>query len=210
MTASSNNPTTGAPIYLAAAPPDTAVDMTEVAAYAGKVGTRLIGSTAERTAYDYAREGLGWFDTAVDTEYLHDGTNWDAIFHDWKSWTPTLTGLSLGNGTRSGKYQQNGRHVHYALRFTAGSTTSASAAFGFSTPVTPADSAYKHVGTGVWTRAAGIIYPVQARIPGGSIIYATLGNSAGPIMTATNLSNTYPGALANGDALYMQGSYEVD
>lgn len=76
MASSSNDATTGHPIFDDADAPDLAVNPTEVAAFAAEVGTRLIGDTADRTAYTYAREGLGWYDTTLDTEYLHNGSGW--------------------------------------------------------------------------------------------------------------------------------------
>lgn len=76
MAASSNDPTTGAPVFLDSDAPDPAVNPKQVAEFAAHVGTRPIGSTAERTAYAYAREGLGWYDTNLDAEFLHNGTGW--------------------------------------------------------------------------------------------------------------------------------------
>lgn len=79
MASSSKNPVTGAPVFGDQDAPDPAVNPTEVAAYAAKVGTRLIGTTAERDGYDYAREGLRWYNTTTKSEDLHDGTGWRAV-----------------------------------------------------------------------------------------------------------------------------------
>lgn len=76
MTASSFDPATGAPIFDDADAPDVAQNPTEAAAFAGRVGTRLIGTTSERVAYAYAREGLRWYDTTVEGEFIHNGSGW--------------------------------------------------------------------------------------------------------------------------------------
>ena len=76
MAYSSLDPSTGAPVFLDSDAPDPAVNPSQVAAFAAEVGTRLIGTTAERTAYAYAREGLRWFDTTTDKEYLYNGSGW--------------------------------------------------------------------------------------------------------------------------------------
>lgn len=76
MAVNSNDPTTGHPIFSDSDAPDIKVDPTKVAEYAGKVGTRLIGTTAERTAYTFAREGLRWYDTDLAGELVHDGSGW--------------------------------------------------------------------------------------------------------------------------------------
>jgi hypothetical protein len=78
MAYSSLDPTTGAPVYLDSDAPDPAVNPSQVAEYAAQVGTRLIGTTAQRTAYSYARDGLCWYDTTLDREYRHNGTGWVA------------------------------------------------------------------------------------------------------------------------------------
>lgn len=76
MASSSLDPTTGAPRFLDQDAPDPAVNPTEVAAFAGKVGTRPIGTTAERLAYPFAREGLKWFDTTVKGEFTYQNGAW--------------------------------------------------------------------------------------------------------------------------------------
>lgn len=76
MAANDVDPTTGAKIYLGTGAPDTGADLTELAADAARTGTRLIGSTAERTAYAYGRQGLLWYDTDAGREYRHDGSSW--------------------------------------------------------------------------------------------------------------------------------------
>jgi hypothetical protein len=87
MASSSNDPTTGAPVFLDSDAPDPAVNPSEVATYAASVGTRLIGSTTERNAYAYARAGLRWYDTTLGTEYRDDGTSWRAEFSLQKAFT---------------------------------------------------------------------------------------------------------------------------
>lgn len=76
MAVNSYDPTTGHPLFVDTDAPDIKVDPTKAAEYAGKVGTRLIGTTAERVAYAYARRGLGWYDTTADMDYVHTGSGW--------------------------------------------------------------------------------------------------------------------------------------
>lgn len=76
MASSSNDPVTGSPIFADGDAPDVARNPTEVAEFAAEVGTRLIGTTAERLAYAYARDGLEWRDTTLDRTFIHDGTGW--------------------------------------------------------------------------------------------------------------------------------------
>jgi hypothetical protein len=55
----------------------------------------------------------------------------------WASWTPTWTGLTVGNGTVSAKYQQNGKTVAFRVSVLFGSTTTITSAIRFSPPVVP-------------------------------------------------------------------------
>lgn len=54
----------------------------------------------------------------------------------WQSWTPTFTGLTLGNGTISAKYMKIGKTVFCQFLLTWGSTTSASGSLTATIPVT--------------------------------------------------------------------------
>lgn len=76
MASSSNDPTTGAPIFGDGDAPDPAVNPTQVAEYAASVGNHPKGTTAERLAYDYAREGIFFSDTDLDTVFYHNGSGW--------------------------------------------------------------------------------------------------------------------------------------
>jgi hypothetical protein len=63
------------------------------------------------------------------------GTSWA-----WQSWTPTLTGFSLGNGTITAAYCQIGKTVFCRVRLVFGSTTSVSSDPVFTLPVTSSSS----------------------------------------------------------------------
>lgn len=79
MAIDSIDPVTGSPQFLDGGAPDLAVDQNAVSNYAAKVGTRLIGTTAERTAYAYGRKGLEWYDTDLNTVLIHNGSGWQGI-----------------------------------------------------------------------------------------------------------------------------------
>lgn len=68
--------TTGAPIFLPGGVPADAADLTEVAAYAAMRGNTLVGTTAERNAFQYPRTGMTWFDTTRMRDYVYNGTGW--------------------------------------------------------------------------------------------------------------------------------------
>jgi hypothetical protein len=95
MTASSFGPK-NEPIFADGDAPDVAVNATQAAAYAAKVGNRRVGTTAERdeaaTNPREVWEGLLWFDTTLDTEFLWMGI-WIRVGGVWATFTPTTAGL---------------------------------------------------------------------------------------------------------------------
>src|SRR5690606_28460176 len=122
------------PEFAGAGAPDTAVDLTLLGAFAAQVGTRLIGSTAERTAYAYAREGLAWWDTDDAALYVHNGSGWELVFQDWRTYTPVL---SNATGTVAASYQVIGETVHVMFALTVATVTGLPV---FSLPVDASDS----------------------------------------------------------------------
>lgn len=82
-------------------------------------------------------DGTGIADSAIKPKALFTGTGstWS-----WTAWTPTLTGLTLGNGSLAGcKYIQIGKTVHFRFNLTFGSTSAVTAAGQFTLPVTSID-----------------------------------------------------------------------
>lgn len=104
------DPVDGYPKFLDTGAPDLAVDQTAVAKYAAARGTRLIGTTAQRTAYAYKKKGLRWFDTSDNTEYIHNGTGWEAdsaldtgwltlpLLNSWTQYTSETPKYRVKNG----------------------------------------------------------------------------------------------------------------
>ena len=77
--------TTGAPIFLETGAPEIGADNTAVAEFAASVGTRLIGTSTQREAYEFQRRGLAWFDTTLGREFLHDGESWKESYGYWET-----------------------------------------------------------------------------------------------------------------------------
>ena len=86
---------------------------------------------------------------------------------DWKSWPPTLTNFTLGNGTMQAKYCQVGEITFMQFYFLGGSTSSYGTSFRFSVPVTndASDLQYQPAGFG-WARPdkGGSIYTIVGQV----------------------------------------------
>ena len=108
--------TTGAPRFPESDAPQTGADYEEVADFAATVGTRLIGTTTERNAYAYAREGLCWYDTTLDQEFIYTGSGWVSVWQDtgWVTVSSYSTGWAAFGGGEAARWRvRNGvLHVH--------------------------------------------------------------------------------------------------
>jgi len=198
------NATTGAPEFSGSGTPETAADLTEVAAFAASVGTRLIGTTAERTAYDHAREGLEWWDTDLDTLYVHNGSGWETVFKDWAAYTPTTVNFT---GTVVAEYQVVGKTVNVRIRATL------SAALGgqptFSLPVTASNANPEPLGMGWLNDANGTEYPAFIRKNSATTAAPYTINAASTNALLANTTASIPFTWASGDIIHMNFSYRA-
>jgi hypothetical protein len=155
---------------------------------------------------------LGWADNLL---YLRTPAgDWQAIWSApgpgiWQDYTPTLTNVTLGNGTITGRYMSVGDLVRGVVRLAFGSTTSVSDIIRVSSPtainltthpqnIAPIGNA---VGSNTVDRAFGSV------TPGGSNDMRIIGVTQG---TFTSLSwrNGTPWTWASGHSLYLHFEYE--
>lgn len=204
MAADSTNATTGAPEFDGAGAPDTAVDLTLLGAFAATVGTRLIGTTAARTAYAYAREGLRWYDTDLDAEYLHNGSGWVLWFQDWTAYTPTTVNFT---GTVAASYQVIGATVNVRIRATL------SAALGgqptFSLPINASDGNPEPLGMGWLNDVSGGEYPCFIRKNSASTAAPYAINAASTNALLANVTASIPFTWVSGDVIHLNFSYRA-
>jgi hypothetical protein len=101
----------------------------------------IIAATAADTA---ARLAVGANDTVLTADSTTaTGLKWAAASGGgltYSAWTPTVTNLTVGNGTTIARYAQSGKFVHAYYRFTFGSTSSISGSPTISLPVTAANA----------------------------------------------------------------------
>lgn len=92
-------------------------------------------------------EGQLIYETDTDKFVAHNGSAWvDAVpIGAWQAWTPTLTGITLGNGTLVARYAQIGKTIHYRIYFELGSTSAVGATPSFSLPVAHATMDIQHI-----------------------------------------------------------------
>tara|TARA_R110000868_G_scaffold16913_6_gene74958 strand:- start:1140 stop:2033 length:894 start_codon:yes stop_codon:yes gene_type:complete len=127
------------------------------------------------------------------------------------TWTPTLTNITIGNGTVTGSYIKIGKYVNYRVSFVWGSTTSSAGTFTFSLPFTSAAAlgTTPIIGTGYLLDAGVASYPANVfhnSTTTGTII--TL-NASATYATQAFVNGGVPWTWATSDAWTFHGFYEA-
>jgi hypothetical protein len=132
----------------------------------------------------------------------------------WTAFTPTWTGLTVGNGTyNNSQYVIIGKTAHVAIEFVFGST---SAITGEVTLTLPANLARKNIyATGIFTGLfidTGVIpfnCEVQASISDAKNYLIRAVNASGTYAFLASLSATIPFTWAATDRLVVTATFEV-
>ena len=128
---------------------------------------------------------------------------------DTTSYTPTSSnGITTGNGTFAGTYQQVNNIVIAQASFTLGSTSAISTFIRFSAPVTAVDAHELAAGTkaSFYDTSANVFYPIWGRTYNTSETYLYSVDASGSYAAA---SSNWPVTAANTDVLYVQMTYRV-
>jgi len=161
-----------------------------------------------------AADTVGRLAVGVDTAYLRPdstastGLKWDN--DAWTSYTPTLTNVTLGNGTMVAAYKQIGKTVVFKIEFTFGTTTSFTSNPFFSLPITAINNnIYSYIGN-IHILDAGINnYVGLVQLDTTTTISPKVINASGTYATQTTISSTIPFTWGNADSFRLNGIYEA-
>jgi len=180
-----------------------------IAAVGGMMNIRNIGAIP--TSAEMNEGQLLWaMDT--DTIYAWDGAAAQQVFPApaWTSWSPTLTNLTLGNGTVTAKYLKRGKVLDFRFKFVLGSTSTVGTLPRFSLPFAA------HGDYVVQQDLAGYSVLVDAGISlyTGSIRFVSDLSNVEFVLTGTNglhgvVNATTPFTFATGDGLRAYGRIEL-
>jgi hypothetical protein len=144
----------------------------------------------------------------------YDGTNWNEVSRTQvvatigtpQSYSPAWTGSggnpAIGNGTLTGSYIQIGKLVFFTVLLTMGSTTTfGSGTYSFTLPGTSAAS-NGVVGTGKLANVG-----TNSRIAQAFLQTATTFGLQVDQDTGVGITPTSPFTFANGDFIYVEGTY---
>lgn len=194
----------------------------------GSNETRLVADSAQSTGLKYVADTTNYAiaakgdllaGTAADTlAALSVGTNnfflgaasGETTGLKWLgagiSYTPTLTGLTIGNGTNTASYVQIGKVVYVEGKILFGTTTSITGDVKISLPVNTADSYLTNIVHYLdWGTTE---YTGYAMVEGtNNSIILRIQNVAGTYPVRANISATVPHTWANQDIIYWSLTY---
>lgn len=173
---------------------------------------RFASASARDTALSTVKaEGMTAYLMDSNTLTTYDGTNWytvaSAVTPVWTAYnSPSLTNMTIGNGTIFGQYIQIGKTVHYRIRINWGSSTSVAGAISIALPVT-ASSTGSFTGS-LTMRAGGVDYMGYIATTTTTIAVSAVG-TAGTYANRVTSSATVPGTWASGDNITFSVTYEA-
>lgn len=127
----------------------------------------------------------------------------------WKSWTPTLTNITLGNGTLSCKFTVIGKTVHVRFAFTMGSSSAMGTAPSFTLPVVSTVPNATNMYLGV-ARLGSVTGTSAGWILHGSSTVASFvtSDANSTFVRETAITSTNPFTWATGD--YIAGAFTYE
>lgn len=130
----------------------------------------------------------------------------------WSAWTPTITGITVNNGTTTARYIQIGKTVYFSLNVVLGSTSTVASDFAFSLPVTAQTGtpAYKTVGNATfWDNSASALFYGAVALQSATIGETIAWLASGTYVANTLMSSTVPFTWAVSDFINAHGFYEA-
>ena len=128
---------------------------------------------------------------------------------DYDTWSPTLTNITIGNGSVNAKYAEVNEFVHFEIELLAGSTTSfSSTSMAFSLPVSYGGNLnFPVVGSG-WVRPQNsTIYPVTVVLGSSTTKIFPYYYQNFTYVQSVSVRSSLPESWDSDGVLYIQGSY---
>lgn len=139
----------------------------------------------------------------------------DIAQNAYSTWSPTLSGITLGNGTQVAEYVRMGRLIHFLWYIVAGSTTSTTGQWSVTVPVTPQNIVYAR--GFAWDNSATDYFDLAginrttAGADGGSTLHSYRGwdwaASSTNSIELRETASSGPFTVATSDILYLTGVY---
>jgi hypothetical protein len=169
----------------------------------------LIAGTAADTVNRLAVGNNG--ETLVADSSTSTGLDWKTATeqYPWAAYTVTPSGLTVGNGTLTARYQQIGKLVNLEIDFIFGTTSAITAVVVFGLPVTAKLGSYTSAGTVTLGRYGVGNYPGTTALQTTSNFYLGTIQTAGTYGFENGISSTVPFTWGNLDRITVRMTYEA-
>ena len=163
-------------------------------------------------------EGMFAYTTDTNTLWLYDGSAWVAAVNasslngigEYTAYTPTWSGLTVGNGTNTFAYAQVNKFVHVFGTFEFGSTSAITASGPSMTlPLARIAMSIPTMGTGNYADsgvATYLAYPISVAT---NTVQFFAPNASGTYITETGISATVPFTWGTGDRIMVNLFYRA-
>jgi len=129
----------------------------------------------------------------------------------WTTFTPTISGITLGNGTKTGSYCQIADTTFFRVVVTFGSTTSITSNIDLTMPTTPVGYStfdYFNTNAQAYDSSTTTFFPSTGNLAVSStVVRLLLSKSNGTFVQSFDYISTEPFTWATGDTLSVHGSY---
>jgi hypothetical protein len=152
--------------------------------------------------------------TNLDADKL-DGSEGSSYVHKtndcvWSSWTPTLTNMSIGNGTMTSKYLQLGKLVFFNTLIVFGTTTSVTGDIEISLPVTAVAPGQMPIGHALlYDDSTATPYMAQPTLVATTRFRVLSVVTSGATATTTDTTALVPFTWATSDQIRVYGFFEA-
>jgi hypothetical protein len=173
-------------------------------------------STARSSAITSPVEGMITYLEDTNSYEYWDGAAYEPLVggesYDWVSWTPTLTNLTLGNGTITARYVVIGKTMHFWVEFVLGSTSSvgSSPTISFPSGITSAVSGLPLLGTGTTGNIGGTRWKLVTIQISSSTFRPRVEQVNGTYTNIQDVSATIPATWVTGSTFSLEGTLEIN
>lgn len=154
-------------------------------------------------------EGRVIYETDTNKLMMHDGASWKPIGSNIMTYTPTITNVTVGNGTVDGWYYYVGGAIHFAASFTFGSTSSISNAPKFSLPVATSTAPDDADICGVFIDGGTAYSAIHAAATTTTTGFLYVAVSSGTYVVQGSVSSSVPFTWTTGDEIHVSGTYRL-
>lgn len=138
-----------------------------------------------------------------------DAADLNTIAGAWDAFTPTLTNITLGDGTATGYKKKIGRAMFIWVKITLGSTSSVSGSIRIDLPETAVATQSGSFQGEFYDDSAGAFYPAHVIHNGTTFVTLRAVNTASTYASGTATTSTIPFTWATSDWVLLNGFYEA-